>query len=121
MYKGKIPLCKQWSDEGMQVPAYPQSWQIDDKLQWFDNLSFEATICVIDMSRGRSAANFAVTIGEGVETPDFLHGATCTLFMRDLLDIIEHEGIKAGGEVSGTFCFCKRGQNYGIQLYREAE
>lgn len=74
----------------------------------FDNFEFEATI--------RLENTTWVRIGDGVETPDFLRGKKCTLFATDLMDIIERRGIEAGGEVSGRFCFCKRGSNYGIQL-----
>ena len=116
MYKGKIPIGKRWPD-GKSVLDYAQ--KSDPDCEWFDNLVFDASIYIERIRRGRSAAHFKVRIGGGVETPEFLRDVSCTLFMTDLLDIIMREGIKAGGEVPGEFCFCKRGQNYGIQLYND--
>lgn len=112
MYKGKIYI------EDERIVDYGYTGIEEEADESFDNLHFLATIRITSMSRGRSAANFTVIIGEGEETPKLLRGKRCTMFMRDLLDVIEREGIRAGGEVAGGFCFCKRGRNYGIQLYK---
>lgn len=108
MYKDKIYI------HGNLIVNYALADNKD--LESFDNSEFLATIRLEGTYRGQSAANFRVRIADAAETPDFLRGKKCTLFMSDLLDIVQRQGIKAGGEVSGRFCFCKRGSNYGIQL-----
>lgn len=87
------------------VPHYPEPWK-HGELTWKDPEPFEATLTLDGMSRGRSAANFDFTS----ET-----GATFTVFMTDLVDMIRDRRW-VEGRITATFVPCKRGQNYGIRL-----
>lgn len=84
---------------------YPESWK---EMVWRDNTPFETTLTYDGYSRGRSAAylGFKTTEGKGV-----------TVFMTDFEAMVPR---MVKGEVTGTFRFTKRGQNYGCQLVEES-
>lgn len=121
MYTGsQIPYVSEKKDKAgrvlhkAHVPSYPHP---SSDYELFDNFVFPAKIQVLSIRRGMAAANYRVVILPAKDTPEFLRDTECTMFMRDMLDIIQHEGIASGGYISGLFCFCKRGDNYGIQRY----
>lgn len=70
------------------------------------NDPFEAVMRIDGISRGRSAANFQL-INE--ET-----GGRATLFMVDLMGMIEEFGVPMGGVIHGWWKGCKYGTNYGL-------
>ena len=72
---------------------------------WRDNKPFKARMKITNCTRGRSAARFVLE-SKGVEYE---------VFMTDMLKILKEATIKAG-KVYGTWHFCKRGSNYGLQL-----
>jgi len=81
----------------------------DDRLKVHDyraNYEFVTTMRVVDMSRGRSAANFTLKDEKGIEY---------NMFMKDMLYLIQNCIIDKG-VVSGKWTFVKRGNNYGIML-----
>lgn len=78
--------------------------------EWRPNEPFHATLDLVDMERGRSAARFI-----------WNHGATRTrypMFMAGMLDIAKNTVIDYGA-VTGWWIVVKRGQNYGIEGYEQ--
>jgi hypothetical protein len=71
------------------------------------NHEFKAELKFTGFQRGRSAAHARY---EKVDDP----GWTATMFLTDLKSVIE-DGF-APLYLSGTFCFTKRGTNYGIKF-----
>ena len=71
---------------------------------WKDNHEFEATLTFRTFCRGRSAAYSIFADGKGQEY---------SIFLTDLADIIPK---MVNGVVTGTFTYCKRGQNYGTKV-----
>jgi hypothetical protein len=90
--------------------AVKQSERITIGPDWRPNVPFEAKLQLEGYSRGRSAANFDV-IDE--------HGRKYTIFLTDMLDILQKHGIVKGWTEKLTWAFCKRGQNYGIRLHED--
>jgi len=77
---------------------------------WKKNFEFSDKIKVDGFSRGRSAADF--------ELISLTTGKTYSMFMKDVLLMIQESTIK-NGVVSGVWTFCKRGANYGLKLVKE--
>ena len=119
LYAGKIP----WTDT--QPMAYAENWvngqyerpdgTIIDEYErgakavfkppvWRDNDPFEATMKFVGMTRGQSAARFILEDKNEVRYQ---------MFMSDALNLIQNCDLKKG-EVSGTWAFSKKGQNYGL-------
>lgn len=73
------------------------------------NTPFTATLRLIELERGRSAARFWWEDEVGTRYPMFGQGVVEMLQNVDL-----HRGV-----VSGTWIAVKRGANYGIELYEE--
>jgi hypothetical protein len=73
---------------------------------WRDNVPFETTVTYAGFSRGRSAAYLDFTDQ---------NGKTVVVFMKDFEGMVPH---MVKGQVTGTFQFTKRGQNYGCQLVK---
>lgn len=90
----KIPF-----DTNGNAQKYPNSNSI-----WKDNYEFEDKMTLTDIVRGRSAANFVVT---GKDKRRYI------MFMKDLFEACK-QGTVSKGNIKGTFCFVKRGANYGI-------
>ncbi|WP_179377834.1 hypothetical protein [Rhodococcus sp. ACS1] len=71
------------------------------------NTPFEATLEVVGIERGRSAARFRLN---NVDTE-----ATYPMFMTDMLHMVQTATIDAG-RIRGTWMAQKRGTNYGVKL-----
>jgi hypothetical protein len=104
MYKGQIPFDAKTGD---QLNYMPYGWREDPGIDWRPNEPFEAVMELCDIHRGRSAAHFVVKS----------NNRYYTLFMIDLMDVLLQHGINKGKTPKLKWCFCKRGQNYGVQLY----
>ena len=76
---------------------------------WRPNKPFRAVMKLTNMSRGRSAANFKMEDEQG---------KTYTMFMKDLMDLLQRYSMSKGYTECLEWCFCKRGQNYGLTLAR---
>lgn len=87
--------------------AVQQAQRINMPPDWRPNTPFRAVLTVKDFSRGRSAANFDLEDRNGVPY---------TMFLKDFLELVQTTKIDAGKTEPLMWCFCKRGQNYGIQL-----
>ena len=74
---------------------------------WQDNRVFFATMTVMSMSRGRSAAYFHLRDGAG---------KTYTMFMTDMVDMVKRARLIEKGTVNGRWTFQKRGKNFGVKL-----
>lgn len=74
--------------------------------EWHDNFEFEGTLTFTGFHRGRSAAY--------AEFMD-CKGATFTMFLKDLEEVIKCRGV-ACGKIQARWTFCKRGANYGLCL-----
>ena len=73
-----------------------------DNFEWEDTIEYEC------FGRGTSAAHlyFRSTIT----------GKSYQMFLKDFEDIVK---LLVDGKVTGTFTFCKRGQNYGIKIVKK--
>jgi hypothetical protein len=84
-------------------PQYPASG-----VTYKDNEPFEATLKIMSLERGRSAARFWF---QDVNT-----GTYYPFFGQTLVDMITASDLLKG-VVTGTWIAVKKGQNYGIELY----
>ena len=84
---------------------YPTSW--NGTPTWKNNYSFNDSLKIERMTSGYSAKYY-----KAISTTT---GKRFTIFVRDLIDIIEHAEIK-DGVMTGTWTFVKRGQNYGVAI-----
>lgn len=75
---------------------------------WKPNAVFEASLCVEDYARGRSAANFIMK--------DSKTGVKYTMFLTDFLYLLQNHTLEKGTTPSLKWEFTKRGQNYGVKL-----
>lgn len=96
VYDGDIPF----DGRGNQL-HYFESWNGG---HWVPNTTFKDTLTIDTMARGRSAAYFIF---------ERKNGSSVVVFLRDAIDMMKH---MQNGKVTGTFTFCKRGQNYGCKL-----
>lgn len=71
------------------------------------NAPFRATLEVVSIERGRSAARFVLR--------DTTTGTEYPMFMVDVLDMMR-AGIRKGGRITGLWQAGKRGANYGLRL-----
>jgi hypothetical protein len=94
----KVPFDK----EGRML-----SWTPPGHTLFRENFEFEATMEVVGIRRGRSAANFILRSG----SRDY------SMFMGEMIDMIKATNISAG-VVSGVWTFCKRGTNYSLRFVR---
>ena len=83
-------------------PVWYDGYQADE---YRANKPFEATMRITYFSRGCSSAKMVM---ENEFSRQF------ETFLKDAPDIIRKV---ADGVVRGTFCFVKRGRNFGIKLY----
>jgi len=98
-YVGKIPF-----DKNGNLLDYAESWLV---AQMIDNFQFEDTLQYDGYSRGRSSAKIcfkSATTGKKYE-----------MFLTDFDDLMNCRGFDKN-TITGTWTFCKRGQNYGIKL-----
>lgn len=79
-------------------------YPIHNGTEWRDNYEFEAKMKVVGWGRGRSSITFTLVDENDVKYPTFA---------STFYEMIPH---MSNGEISGTFTFCKRGQNYGLKL-----
>ncbi len=92
------------------IPHYPQTrpWVPSEAtMEWRDPAPFNATLVLLGMCRGRSAANFTFR--------NKATGAVYTVFMKDLLLMVQ-DARWVQGSITGDFEPCKRGANYGVRL-----
>jgi len=90
--------------------AVKAATRIDVPPDWRPNQVFRAILMIDNVERGRSAARFILKDKEGVKY---------VMFMTDMLDLLKHGTVGGGKTEYVAWRFCKRGQNYGIQLHRE--
>lgn len=91
---------------GWQLASYASHYS--EQIEWRPNEPFYASLDLVDMERGRSAARFI-----------WDHGATRThypMFMAGMLDLAKSTFIHHG-EAVGWWIVVKRGENYGIERY----
>lgn len=97
--KLKIPFDSEGNQE-----HYPNAW--GRHKEYKDNYEFFSTLTFSHFSRGRSAA-YAHFIA--------VSGMKCTMFLKELEEAIPY---LENGSLTGTFTFCKHGQNYGVKLVK---
>lgn len=93
---------------GWQLASHPGYGYPGDGVDWRPNEPFYASLDLVDMERGRSAARFI-----------WNHGSTQTrypMFMAGMLDLAQNTFIHHG-EAVGWWIVVKRGANYGIERY----
>ena len=102
----KIPDIKVPFSNGKFL-VYPEPWK---DLSWRPNYTFNATMEIKGMIRGRSAARFRLVDMETLEQYE--------MFMSELLDMLKSTTIEEG-VVDGEWTFCKKGKNYSIRWLKE--
>lgn len=75
---------------------------------WMDNEPVKMTLTLNSMERGRSAARFIWKSEDGRKYP---------MFMTDMLALIK-EHVIDHGKVEAEWIVKKRGQNYGVAVYK---
>jgi len=111
----EAPYAPRWEYDRQARQNVQVGWQLASYAeygnpQWRPNEPFYATLDLVDMERGRSAARFI-----------WNHGATNThypMFMAGMLDLAKTDVIDHG-EVTGWWIVVKRGANYGIERYEQ--
>lgn len=83
---------------------YPGWGEID----WRQNEPFDDTLTFKNFGRGRSSVTFYF---------ERSNGARVTMFVKDFSEALPH---MRKGKLRGTFCFIKRGANYGTKLVKPA-
>lgn len=78
----------------------------DDNIEYVENKVFDETLTYDGYGRGRSSAVFYFKDSAG---------ATYQMFMKDMNDLLSSKDM-IDGKVTGTWTYCKRGQNFGIKL-----
>ena len=103
MAKGnyKIPFYK-----GNMLGYVDYFMEKNDEVEWIDNYVFTTTMTIGDYGRGRSSISIYMRDENGKEY---------TMFISDFMEVVTIKGIE-NGKFSGEFTFCKKGQNYGLQL-----
>lgn len=111
IYPDKLPF----DDKGNFVNyAYNENIYTHIKYEWKDNVPFYAEMTSDSISRGRSSANF-IFVDQ--------NRRRYTVFMKDTLWLLQNLSslIIVDGVIKGMWVGCKRGDNYGIKYYSEAE
>jgi len=128
MYNGKIPLMQVTSTRVNDYPRFqiltrcPYNQPETSTFMWIDNPVFTAELLVLDIHRQGHAANFKVEIISPQCSSELniqLNRAKATMFMVDMLKVIQTNEIVAGVAGFSTWTFCKRGKYYGICLAGE--
>lgn len=87
---------------------FPMQYQIDRGIVEFLPIEpLTADLTLTNLSRGRSAANFELSHDDG---------RTFTIFLIDLLDLLQHGAINQGRTGERIWTVAKRGKNYGIKV-----
>lgn len=108
----EAPYARRWKyvgDERVELGWELQEYVYRDA-DWRPNDLFEATLVLVGMERGRSAARFIW------EDPDT--STRYPMFMSGMVDLVKgHKIIK--GVVTATWIVVKRGQNYGLEAFND--
>lgn len=107
MYKGEIPF----RNGSVLHHETDGRWrESSGELYWVNNFAFSGKLTLLDkINSGHSAKYLTVSVNDK-EHP---------MFVKDFLSAVITFGADKGGEINGNWCFCKRGQNYGICPYTE--
>jgi hypothetical protein len=100
MAKQKVVHQIPFDEAGNQL-HYPMS----QTTTWKDNYQFPDELQYISYARGRSAAYF--------QFESTITKRRFTMFLTDFDAIVKH---LVDGKLSGTWTFCKRGENFGVQF-----
>ena len=105
----------------MNIPflnGKPQWWQGDKRDSDVENYEFKETFRYLTYSRVNSSCKLVLAksseYNHNILEKEFF-GTRYEVFMTDVESIINKMHL---GEISGTFTFVKRGQNYGIKLVK---
>ena len=135
MYLGDIPFHPKTGDQ-VNYPenrygweyhgtVYDSHWAVDTKFgkgkhkdgerviipyDWRPNAPFKTKMEIRGLNRGRSAANFTLRDDASKEY---------TIFMVDLLGLLQKHSIVKGWTEELTWSFCKKGESYGVKLHDE--
>lgn len=90
--------------------------RIDHEVDWRPNEPFYLELKIAHMLRGRSAKYLVLKPFRPFE-PE----RTYPMFVADLIDVAQRQGIASGGVMSGWWMVSQRGQNYGLRLAKEEE
>ena len=104
------------------IPHYASHWEIERGVYTLsdDMTPFKGAMRLEGYSRGRSAAYFDVK--------NEMTGATYTIFMTDMMDILERHSVQQGRIIhrgGSYFNFTlmwvptKRGDSYGVKIYED--
>lgn len=99
-YSGPVPLAEDGS-----VCHHPAQYRpkVD---RWVDNHAFSAHLSLVGIQRvGRSAVHSIWRDDVGREH---------VMFLTDLEWLLLHGGVAHGRTRNRSWCYCKRGQNYGV-------
>jgi hypothetical protein len=94
---------------GNSLCHYPGWYGQDEVTEWRPNEPFTKMLHLIEMQRGRSAAYFIWYDEDNNRYP---------MFMSDMFDLVKHGEIK-NGRVFARWIVKKRGQNYGVGLFKD--
>lgn len=97
----EVPHWEEWPVK-KTMQAYPER-----EVFWEPNEPFEATLTLIHLERGRSAARFWWESTESTLYP---------MFGQSLVEMLGKLTLDRG-TATGTWIAVKRGANYGIELY----
>jgi hypothetical protein len=97
----EIPFNK----ETGELLNYPDRY--GPKMVWHQNFTFEETLTIEAISRGRSAAHF-LFVGED--------GKRYVMFMKDVMEMLKGAANITHGAIKATWTFQKRGDNYGVRF-----
>lgn len=100
MYDGEVPF----DEDGNQL-RYAGPYRPVDVV-WQPNDSFHSTLEFVKFNRGRSAAYASFEDADGKRR---------YMFLKDLDEVLRN-GWFRGAKLTGTFTYCKRGQNYGVRM-----
>lgn len=106
-YERNLPLAKQIHFNWKIVHNTPE---------WRPNLPFSAAFQVDSLRSGRSAK---YVILRPISDP--LDKRTFPMFVADLIEVAQVQGIAVGGLMNGRWMVAKRGQNYGLRIAKEGE
>lgn len=79
---------------------------VGSNIEYVENKVFDETLTYQGYGRGRSSSVFYWTDATG---------AKYQMFMSDMNDLLFHKEV-TNKQVTGTWTYCKKGQNFGIKL-----
>lgn len=100
-------------DNGWALQHYAENdWRRrDNRTEWRPNNPFEAALTLEGQQRGRSAAYF-LWRDEDTNT-------RYPMFISSMVDCLQNFAVIEGSTDIASWIVVKRGQNYGIELYRD--